>query len=374
MPKLIMTKGLPASGKSTWAKAQVDKGNGRVKRINKDELRDMVDAGQWSKKNEEEILEVRDHLIHVFLQDGYDVIVDDTNLHPKHEVALREIADAEGATFLIQDFTSVPLQTCIDRDSARGEKSVGQTVIKRMHTSFLEGKGHVAKYTKEKLCQDLTEIVTSILSATSKPSLLNRDEIHDAVNSVVKAPENTDSKFIIQNMMERLSQTSNSSASRATTKRKIQTYSEPPYNPDLPDCIIVDIDGTLAHMNGRSPFDYSKVSTDVVDPQVAEIVRKYAQRDIQDLPDCYVVIVSGRDAVCMPETTTWLTEHNIPYDELHMRPEGDKRKDSIVKQEIYDKYIKDRYNVKFVLDDRNQVVDMWREIGLKVLQAAPGDF
>lgn len=57
-----------------------------------------------------------------------------------------------------------------------------------------------------------------------------------------------------------------------------------------------------------------------------------------------------------------------------MRPEGDERKDSIVKQEIYEKYIKDRYNVRFVLDDRNQVVDMWREVGLKVLQVAPGDF
>lgn len=57
-----------------------------------------------------------------------------------------------------------------------------------------------------------------------------------------------------------------------------------------------------------------------------------------------------------------------------MRPEGDKRKDSIVKAELFDKHIKDNYAVDFVLDDRNQVVKMWRDMGLKCLQVAPGEF
>jgi hypothetical protein len=57
-----------------------------------------------------------------------------------------------------------------------------------------------------------------------------------------------------------------------------------------------------------------------------------------------------------------------------MRKQGDFRRDSIVKKEIYDNDIKGKFDVEFVLDDRQQVVDMWREIGLKCLQVAPGNF
>ena len=57
-----------------------------------------------------------------------------------------------------------------------------------------------------------------------------------------------------------------------------------------------------------------------------------------------------------------------------MRLADDNRKDSIIKEEIYNKVIKPRYNIKLVLDDRNQVVDMWRDIGLPCFQVAPGDF
>jgi hypothetical protein len=57
-----------------------------------------------------------------------------------------------------------------------------------------------------------------------------------------------------------------------------------------------------------------------------------------------------------------------------MRHTKDLRKDSIVKGEIYDSVIAPNYNVFFVLDDRNQVVDFWRSKGLTCFQVAPGDF
>ena len=292
MPKLIMTRGLPASGKSTWAKQQL---SNRVKRVNKDDLRAMLDNSEWSKQNETFVLSVRDYIVRYALLGGYDIIVDDTNLAPKHEDALRAIADDVGAQFEVQDFLDVPLQTCIDRDSAR-PNSVGKKVIKTMYNSFIRKKGHVAQYVK------------------------------------------------------------------------------PPYNEDLPNCIIVDIDGTLAHIVDRSPYDYTKVSEDVVDENVAQIVRKYAQRDIQDLPDTYIIVVSGREDACRTETEQWLADNYIPYDEFYMRKSGDQRNDAIVKKEIYDEFIKPRFNVRFVLDDRDRVVKMWREEGLKVLQVAEGDF
>ena len=58
-----------------------------------------------------------------------------------------------------------------------------------------------------------------------------------------------------------------------------------------------------------------------------------------------------------------------------MRKTGDNRKDSIIKKEIYEKYLKPmNYHVLFILDDRNQVVEMWREMGFTVFQVAEGNF
>ncbi len=60
---------------------------------------------------------------------------------------------------------------------------------------------------------------------------------------------------------------------------------------------------------------------------------------------------------------------------LNMREAGDMRKDSIVKKELFDQHIRGKYNVRMVIDDRDQVVDMWRnELGLTCLQVAEGDF
>lgn len=141
-----------------------------------------------------------------------------------------------------------------------------------------------------------------------------------------------------------------------------------PDNPDLVDAIIVDIDGTLAHMTDRSPYDYSKVSSDVVDGKIRGLVSLYRKLG------CDVIIVSGRKDDCMLETEQWLDNNNIIYHALHMRTADDNRADYIVKKEIYDKYIKGKYNIEFVLDDRDQVVRMWREEGLKCLQVAEGNF
>jgi len=108
MKKVILTKGLPASGKSTWAKEQLQMYPGRYKIVNKDSLRAMLDDGKYSATNEKFILKARDELIMLALSAGYHVIVDDTNLHPKHEMAIRELVKGM-ATIEIQDFTDVPL-------------------------------------------------------------------------------------------------------------------------------------------------------------------------------------------------------------------------------------------------------------------------
>jgi predicted kinase len=138
--------------------------------------------------------------------------------------------------------------------------------------------------------------------------------------------------------------------------------------------IIVDIDGTLAHMDGRSPFDYSQVHTDLIDTTIRDLVNREHARGT------HILICSGRDSSCQGATMKWLAEHGVFYDRLLMRDgnakddAGNKLPDWIVKLGIFNNCIRDVYDVQYVLDDRQQVVDMWRALGLKCLQVAEGNF
>jgi predicted kinase len=144
MKQVILLKGLPASGKSTWAKQQLAKHPGRFKRVSKDDLRAMLDDGKWSKGNEKFILATRDQLILAALESGFSVLVDDTNLAPKHEPHIRALVQGK-AEVTIQDFTDVPLQTCLERDRQR-PNYVGERVIRRMHRDYLTPKLLVVEF------------------------------------------------------------------------------------------------------------------------------------------------------------------------------------------------------------------------------------
>lgn len=140
----------------------------------------------------------------------------------------------------------------------------------------------------------------------------------------------------------------------------------------LPRCVLVDIDGTVARMNGRSAFAWARVGEDLPKWPIIRLVQSLRASGYA------IIFFSGRDAVCRPETTEWLERHfgwqAVDF-QLFMRPEKDMRKDSIVKQELFGQHIAGRYFVEFVIDDRQQVVDMWRRtLGLTCLQVDYGDF
>jgi len=137
---VYLLKGLPASGKSTWAKRLVKEYPGRHKRVSKDSLRSMLDSNHWSKHNEKFILNLRDHIIMAGLKDGKNVIVDDTNLEPRHEERIRKLlAGRTDVKIQIKDFTDVPVETCIKRDLVR-PNSVGSKVIMQMYNKHLKLK------------------------------------------------------------------------------------------------------------------------------------------------------------------------------------------------------------------------------------------
>ncbi len=136
----------------------------------------------------------------------------------------------------------------------------------------------------------------------------------------------------------------------------------------LPLAIICDLDGTLAHLNGRSPYDASGCLDDGLNEPIAHIVRTYAGTGVA------VILMTGREARYRRPTEQWQIKHGIPYAALHMRRTKDFRKDAIIKTELFDAHIRGKFEVLFLLDDRNQVVEMWRTLGLTCLQVAPGDF
>ena len=77
-----------------------------------------------------------------------------------------------------------------------------------------------------------------------------------------------------------------------------------------------------------------------------------------------IVYLSGREEIFRPQTETFLRKFHCPPGELFMRRKGDPRKDWIVKSELFDANVRDRYKVKWVFDDRPQVLRMWQKMGL----------
>lgn len=285
--KLIILRGLPWSGKSTWAKEFV-LNNPQYVRINNDELRSMLNLGKFSKENEAMITSTRHSLIKSYLKVWYNVIIDNTNLNPTTVEA--DVASAYWTDVKIEfkDFL-VDIDECIRRDSLRWEASVGGKVIREMSNKW-----------------------------NWKPEPPREFE-------------------------------------------KIAQYNS------LPKAFIFDIDWTLAYMNGRNPYDFSRVHEDGVHEDVRQMLRNL-------IPSGYrIFIVSWRGSECRMETVKWLNDNDIPYTELFMRKLWDRRKDTIIKYEILDE-ISRKYYIQWIFDDRDCVVKMGREAGFRVYQVNYGNF
>jgi predicted kinase len=296
--KILVLQGLPASGKTTWSREFI-KNNKNWKRVNKDELRRMLDAGVWSKSNERQVLQVRDDIICYLLGNGFSIIVDDTNFEERHIQRIKELAAPYNITVEQRMFNVDPTE-CVKRNELRPEhERVPQPVIWTMYDRYVRPNEY----------------------ADQSPA--QQDE-------------------------------------------------------SLPHAIICDLDGTLAFMGDRSPYECKKCSTDTLNKTVSDLIYFY----MRGYADCtgklpILFFFSGRDESCRAETIAWLHEQKWTPENnmLIMRKEHDNRKDAVVKLEMYNEHIRGEYYVDFVLDDRDQVVEMWRKtLGLTCLQVNYGNF
>lgn len=132
------------------------------------------------------------------------------------------------------------------------------------------------------------------------------------------------------------------------------------YTPDesLPKAVIFDVDGTIAQMNGRGPFEWHRVGEDLPRKLIIQMLHGYANMGYA------IIICSGRDDICAGETSVWLDKHVgiNNWHHLYMRKNGDFRKDNAIKEEIFWTKLAHKYNIVACVDDRPQMIRLWHEL------------
>lgn len=292
--EIIILRGLPASGKTTYANSQ----KGYV-RVSRDDIRRQL-TGRFDKfagdnAFEQTVSTIQKAQVRALLTARKSVIIDDMNLRDRYVKDWIKMADALEVGVDVVNFPT-PLVTLIERNRDRVDKVDEQFIIDTY-----------AKFPPEHFGNILTPTREALLEGKYVP------------------------------------------------------------NPDLPKCITVDLDGTLARHH-RDPYDTSRYHTDTLHEDIAEITNGLWSQGYR------VVILTGRSADFKDVCEQWLADNGVMFDSILMRASGDTRRDSIIKVELFREHIAPHFNHRAHFDDRQSVVEAMRNVGVRVLEAAPGFF
>jgi predicted kinase len=295
--KLILTRGIQGSGKTTWARQWVAEDPDSRVRINNDDLRNML-GNYWVVGREPLVSEMKQYVTQAAMDRGYNIVIDNMNLNP-HEVKFWEKVvelnneDPDGYKYEIEfkDFF-IPLEECIRRDAMRpnpvGEKVIRETWKRYKH--FIQ-TSEVERY------------VNNLRKYTGKPK-----------------------------------------------------------------CIVIDMDSTMCFNTTKRPWFGEGAAEGMIDDVpntgMCDIVRQLQEQYL-------IVVATGRDTTQEAVTKEWLAKQGINVDEYYFRTNKDYRKGVVVKKEQI-VAILEKYDIVAIFDDCEPIVDMYREMGLTVLQPNKG--
>ena len=314
MTTLYILRGYPGSGKSTLAATLSEDGAAIVCR---DDFR-LALFGKYtglSYREENNLTAFEQAGARELLRAGRDVIVDATNLRLKSARAWADLAVSCGADWRVID-VETGVEECVARN---GERSA-------------QGGRHVPE-----------DVIRNFAARYPMP-------------------------WPTVGVSRRGTPTAGSSPIRPVLPEDVYV---------LPPAVIVDLDGTLALREGpgaRGPYDFSRVLEDTVNIPVRDAVRTHLHEGM------HVIFLSGREVVCYRDTVEWLNDvagiqtGNPLVHGPYMRRTKDSRPDYQVKLELFDAHVRGKFDVRIAYDDRNQVVELWRSLGLTCWQVNPGDF
>ena len=303
--KLILTRGIQGSGKSTWARKWVEEDPINRVRINNDDIRNML-GKYWVTEREPLVSEIKQNIVTNAMSRGYDIVVDNMNLNPKEVkfwqdiVHNNEVYPISKYSYEIEfkDFF-ISLEECIRRDAMR-PNPIGEKVIRdtwRRYKHFIQ-----------------------------------TSEVEKYVNNLIKEDESK------------------------------------------PYCLVVDMDSTLCFNTTKRPWYGEGAAEGMINDIPNMGVLRLVERWVKPGPAAYsnnLIIATGRDTSQEEVTKQWLAKYNIYPQEFYFRKQGDYRKGVEVKKEQIEKIL-EKYNIVAIIDDCEPIVQMYRDMGLTVLQPNKG--
>lgn len=302
--KLILTRGIQGSGKSTWARQWVEEDPEHRVRINNDDIRNML-GKYWVTSRENLVSSIKKNMAEEAINRGYNIVVDNMNLNPKEILFWKDMVkmanmDPDGYKYEIEfkDFF-IPLEECIRRDAMR-PNPIGEKVIRETWKRYKH--------------------------------FIQTSEVEKYVNNLIKEDESK------------------------------------------PYCLVVDMDSTLCFNTTKRPWYGEGAAEGMINDVPNMGVLRLVEQWTKPGPTAYtnnLIIATGRDTSQEEVTKQWLAKYNIYPQEFYFRRKGDYRKGVEVKKEQIEKIL-EKYNVVAIIDDCEPIVNMYREMGLTVLQPNKG--
>ena len=295
--KLILTRGIQGSGKTTWARQWVEEDPEHRIRINNDDIRNML-GKYWVTSRENLVSSIKKDMAEEAINRGYNIVVDNMNLNAKEILFWKDMVkmanmDPDGYQYEIEfkDFF-IPLEECIRRDAMR-PNPIGEKVIRETWKRYK----HFIQTT------EVERYVDNLRKYTGKPK-----------------------------------------------------------------CIVIDMDSTMCFNTTKRPWFGDGAAegmiNDVPNTGMCDMIRKLQE-------DFVIVVATGRDTTQEAVTKEWLSKQGINADEFYFRTNKDYRKGVVVKKEQIEAIL-EKYDIVAIFDDCEPIVDMYREMGLTVLQPNKG--